>query len=73
MRLVLGDEAPAIDGELVVGLALVEARVLRHGGVDLQLALLQVGGQAPLADLKSINALLCTMSRYCSPERNWTK
>ncbi len=61
MRLVLGDEAPAIDGELVVGLALVEARVLRHGRVDLQLALLQVGGKAPLADLKSINTRLGTM------------
>ena len=53
VELIFCDESPPVDGELVVPQALVEARVLRHGRVDLQLTLHPVVSRSPLVNLEN--------------------
>lgn len=53
VQFVLGDEASSVDGELVIGLALVEACILRLGRIDLQLALHDLLTQTPFANLRN--------------------
>lgn len=51
VELILGDEAPSVDGKLVVSQAFIETGILGHGGVDLQLALHTVVAQPPFVNL----------------------